>query len=87
MQLLPLRCSEQPATSNLTMGSIVSLAWFTYDTELPAEDATANLGDPGHRWLTAVGPIEGNQAIMEIEMTSVGLFDTATLIDRTDPPG
>jgi hypothetical protein len=65
----------------------VSLAWFTYDTELPAEDATANLGDPGHRWLTAVGPIVGNQANMEIEMTSGGLFDTAILIDRTDPPG
>ena len=65
----------------------VSLAWFTYDTEFPAEDATANLGDPGHRWLTAVGPIVGNQAIMEIEMTSGGLFDTNTLIDRTDPPG
>ena len=65
----------------------VSLAWFTYDTELPAEDETANLGDPGHRWLTAVGPIAGNQAVMEIEMTSGGLFDTATLIDRTDPPG
>jgi hypothetical protein len=26
----------------------VSLAWFTYDTELPAEDATANLGGPLH---------------------------------------
>jgi hypothetical protein len=65
----------------------VSLAWFTYDTELPAEDATANLGDPGHRWLTAGGPIEGNQATMKIEMTSGGIFDTPTLIDRTDPPG
>jgi hypothetical protein len=66
---------------------VVLLAWFTYDTELPPEDATANLGDPGHRWLTAVGPIEGNQAIMEVEMTSGGLFDTATVIERTDPPG
>jgi hypothetical protein len=65
----------------------VSLSWFTYDTEFPAEDATANLGDPGHCWLTAVGPILGNQVFMEIEMTSGGLFDTATLIDRTDPPG
>jgi len=65
----------------------VSLAWFTYDTELPAEDATANLGDPGHRWLTAVGLIEGNKANMQIEMTSGGLFDTATVIERTDPPG
>ena len=67
--------------------SVVSLAWFTYDTELPSLDAVANLGDPGHRWITAVGPIEGNQVMMEIEMTSGGLFDTATEITRTDPPG
>jgi len=67
--------------------SYVSLAWFTYDTELPAPDATANLGDAGHRWLTAVGPIFGNQAVMNIEMTSGGLFDTSTEIIRTDPPG
>ena len=65
----------------------VSLAWFTYDTELPLPDAVANLGDPGHRWITAIGPIEGNQVTMNIEMTSGGIFDTATLIDRTDPPG
>ena len=64
-----------------------SMAWFTYDTELPPIDATANLGDPGHRWLTAVGPIVGNQVLMNIEMTSGGLFDTATAIDRTNPPG
>ena len=66
---------------------VVLLAWFTYDTELPVDEATANLGDPGHRWLLAVGQIEGNQAIMEVEMTSGGLFDTATDIERTDPPG
>ena len=65
----------------------VTLAWFTYDTELPPLDATANLGDPGHRWLTALGPIDGNQALMDIEMTSGGLFDTYTEITRTDPPG
>ena len=66
---------------------VVSLAWFTYDTELPPPGAIANLGDPGHRWLTAVGPIEGDHAMMEIEMTSGGLFDTPTEITRTDPPG
>ncbi|MFC1702088.1 hypothetical protein ACFL1J_05030 [Pseudomonadota bacterium] len=65
----------------------VSLAWFTYDIGLPPLDATANLGDPGHRWLTAVGPIDGNQVMMEIEMTSGGIFDTPTEIIRTDPPG
>lgn len=65
----------------------VSLAWFTYDTELPLMDATANLGDPGHRWLTAVGPIDGNEVTMDIELTAGGLFDTSTEIERTDPPG
>ena len=66
---------------------VVSLAWFTYDTELPPDDATANLGDPGHRWMTALGPITGNKVFMNIEMTSGGLFDTPTEIIRTDPPG
>jgi hypothetical protein len=65
----------------------VSLAWFTYDTALPPLDATANLGDPGHRWLTAVGPFDGNQALMDIEMTSGGIFDTPSVITSTDPPG
>lgn len=65
----------------------VTLAWFTYDTELPPVDAIAYLGDPGHRWLTAVGPINGNQVLMDIEFTSGGIFDTQTDIIRTDPPG
>lgn len=66
---------------------IVSLAWFTYDTELPPPDAEANLGDAGHRWLTAQGPITGDHVLMNIEMTSGGIFDTPTEIERTDPPG
>ena len=60
----------------------VLLAWFTYDTELPSPDASANLGDPGHRWLTAVGPINGNSAVLEIEFASGGLFDQAAEVDR-----
>jgi hypothetical protein len=35
----------------------------------------------------AAGPIAGNQAIMQIEMTSGGIFDAASIIKRTDPPG
>lgn len=66
---------------------LVSLAWFTYDTELPAEDAEANLGDAGHRWLTAIGPIVNNEVIMDIDITSGGIFDTATEIQHTDPSG
>lgn len=65
----------------------VTLAWFTYDTELPPLDATANLGDPGHRWLTALGVFADNQSVMNIDFTSGGIFDTPTPIQRTDPPG
>ena len=65
----------------------VTLAWFTYDTELPPMDATANLGDPGHRWLTAGGVIDGDKAVMNIELTSGGLFDAASEVLRTDPVG
>jgi cyclophilin family peptidyl-prolyl cis-trans isomerase len=67
--------------------NFISLAWFTYDTELPPDNATANLGDPGHRWMTAGGTIEGNRAVMNITITTGGLFDTATETQRTDPPG
>ncbi len=66
---------------------LVSMAWFTYDTELPPQDAQANLGDAGHRWLTALGPIDGNSSAMNIEMTSGGIFDTPTEIERTKPQG
>jgi len=66
---------------------LVSLAWFTYDTELPAAGAHANFGDAGHRWITALGPIAGNQSIMDITTTSGGIFDDPKPVARTDPPG
>ena len=65
----------------------VFLGWFTFDTELPASNALAMLGDPGHRWLTALGPVEGNSATLDIYLTSGGIFDTATELQQTDPPG
>jgi hypothetical protein len=40
----------------------IFLAWFTYDMERPPESVSANLADPGHRWLTAFGAYDGNQA-------------------------
>jgi hypothetical protein len=56
------------------LGSVF-LAWFTYDTELPGENAGANLGDPGQRWLIAHGQYEGPQATLTVESVSGGLFD------------
>lgn len=56
----------------------VALSWFTYDTSLPPDDAISYLGDAGHRWLNAIGPIDGRQSVMEVSMSSGGLFDTAS---------
>lgn len=53
----------------------VFLSWFTYDTERPPEDVMAILGEPGHRWLTAQGPYDGDTAMLEVFMTAGGVFD------------
>ena len=53
------------------------LAWFTFDTERPPEDVQATLGDPGHRWLTAQGPYDGETATLTIYVTGGGVFDSA----------
>ncbi|MDX2428202.1 MAG: DUF2202 domain-containing protein [Xanthomonadales bacterium] len=65
----------------------VSLAWFTYDTERPAEGVEANLGDAGHRWLTAIGPYSGNEALLEISITVGGLFDSTEPVPESTPGG
>ena len=67
--------------------NLVNLAWFTYDTELPVDESSANLGSAGHRWLTALGPIEGDTAVLNIDIASGGLFDTAIEVEHTSPPG
>ena len=59
---------------------IVFLSWFTFDTERPPEDVMAILGEPGHRWLTAQGPFSGDTAVLDVFLTSGGVFDAA------DPP-
>ena len=63
------------------------LAWFTFDTERPLADVTAMLGEPGHRWLTAQGPYEGDTANLTIFMTEGGVFDAAVPAVSTDPEG
>ena len=53
------------------------VAWFTYDTERPHDDVQSILGEPGHRWLTAQGPWSGDTAMLDIYVTSGGVFDSA----------
>ena len=64
-----------------------AVAWFTYDTELPPPELSANLGDPGHRWLTATGPFIGNTANLTIYVTRGGLFDAVEPAPSTDLAG
>lgn len=56
--------------------NLMFMAWFTFDTERPPEDVTAIIGEPGHRWLTAQGPYEGNVASLSAVLTSGGVFDS-----------
>jgi len=65
---------------------VLSLAWFTYDTTLPAAGAQSNLGDPGHRWLTAVGSYADDRAVLDVFNTFGGLFDNNTKVTQ-DPYG
>jgi hypothetical protein len=36
----------------------------------------AILGEPGHRWLTAQGPYDGDTAVLDVFLTSGGVFDS-----------
>ena len=65
----------------------ISLAWFTYDTERPDESVTAIIGEPGHRWITALGAYEGNAATMEATLTSGGIFDSGIPAVENTPYG
>jgi plastocyanin len=56
----------------------VFLSWFTFDTERPPADVTANLGDPGHRWVTAQGPFTGDTATLDVFVSSGGTFNSPT---------
>lgn len=65
----------------------IFLAWFTYDTERPPGGVTANLGEPGHRWLTAQGPYNDDTAELTLSLTAGGVFDAANPPASTDPNG
>ncbi len=60
----------------LEPSKLVFLAWFTYSVDLPPEDAAATVGHPGHRWLIAQGPFDGDTAVMDVLNSSGGRFDS-----------
>jgi hypothetical protein len=66
---------------------LMFLSWFTFDTSRPPADVQANLGDPGHRWITAQGPYDGNQATLDINITSGGVFNSGMPKPSNNPGG
>jgi len=66
---------------------LVFLAWFTFDVERPPENVTAILGDPGHRWVTAAGPYDGDTATLTVTVTSGGVFDSPEPVVERAPDG
>jgi hypothetical protein len=66
--------------------NLAFLAWFTYDLVQPAPSETATVGYPGHRWLTAQGPLKGNAANLNVYLTRGGLFDNSAAV-RNIPDG
>lgn len=66
----------------------IFLSWFTFDTERPPEDVTAMFGEPGHRWVTAQGPYDGDTAMLDVFLSSGGVFDSEEpVIPPPDPIG
>lgn len=60
----------------------VFLSWFTYDIDRPPAGTPFNLGEPGHRWLTAQGSFRGDTADLTVNSTGGGVFNQGML-----PPG
>jgi len=63
------------------------LSWFTYEVERPPENIEAILGEPGHRWLTAQGPFEGDTATLDVVVTRGSVFDSGEPVPENSIEG
>jgi hypothetical protein len=63
------------------------LSWFTFDTVRPPGSYQANLQEPGHRWITAFGNFNHNQAVLDIDVAQGGVFDSRTPVPTHGPDG
>src|SRR5210317_359371 len=66
---------------------LMFLAWFTYDTQRPDDSIVALLGEPGHRWLTALGAFDGDTAELNVELTRGGVFNSPSPDPAQEPDG
>lgn len=64
---------------------IIFVSWYTYEAFHPEAGVASNIGDPSHRWYTAIGSIYGNEAFLELELTTGGLFNADQAVEQTYP--
>jgi hypothetical protein len=53
------------------------VVWFTFDTFTPEPCVSSRIGYAGHRWLSAFGFYDGDQANLDIEFSRDGIFNDA----------
>ncbi len=56
----------------------VFIGFFTFDVTASSGGNSATLGDANHRWLTGIGPIDGNEVELTLILTTGGIFDDPT---------
>ncbi len=54
------------------------LAWFTFDLTRPDPAVPSGIGEPGHRWMTALGNYSGNVANLDIYWAEGMVFNSPT---------
>lgn len=55
--------------------SLFFASWFTFDSVIPDESASAVFGAPDQRWVTASGNYSGDSVTLNVELTSGGIFN------------
>jgi len=83
-----------PATSGqgffinvLAEGERMFLGWFTYDLERPVKPGDAQMGEAGHRWLTAQGQYSEDTASLNAYLTEGGRFMSMVPAPTTESIG
>jgi hypothetical protein len=61
------------------------LSWFTYENMMVDTTTTSHIGNPGNRWMTALGELgEGNTVDLTINNTSGGLFNDPASVESNE---
>ena len=62
---------------------LVFVAWFTFDSQAPGAD-TATFGASDQRWVTGLGTIGGNKVVLNMELTTGGVFNGSDPLPTQD---